>query len=107
MEPRFKSDELPGEQRTKRSPLKVYVVKYRCMHGEKGGHVMHAMHAIHLADVIVRERLLPGSMRTPKLDIIPEVFNKPGCNDEPEVRRKPEVLREPKCLEVPSLQIVP
>ena len=48
---------------------------------------MHAMHTIHLADVIMRERLLPGSMRTPKVDIISEVFKIPGYNNKPKVRR--------------------
>ena len=47
---------------------------------------MHAMHAIHLDDVVIRERLLPGSMRTPKVDNIPEVFNIPGCNNKPKLR---------------------
>ena len=57
----------------------VYVKRYRCMHGKKGGHVMHA---IHLADVVCG-RLLPGSKRTPKIDNIPGGIRLPGCIDKP------------------------
>ena len=46
---------------------------------------MHAMHAIHLADV-VRGRLLPGSKRTPKVDIVPEGIRLPGCIGIPKIR---------------------
>ena len=44
------------------------------------------MHAKHLADV-VRGRLLPGSKRTPKIDVVPEGIRLPGCIDEPKACR--------------------
>ena len=56
---------------------------------------MHAMHAIHLADV-VRGRLLPGSKRTSKINIVPEGIILPGCIDKPKACRKPEGLEIPR-----------
>ena len=60
-----------------------------------------------VADVIIRVRQLPGSMRTPNVDIISGGIKIPGGIDRLKARRWPEVMREPEAIEIPNLQIVP
>ena len=85
MEPKFKSS-ISLLEYNGRNISVVNVVRYERMNGAKVGHAMHAMHTI-IADVIIRVKQLSGSIRTPKVNIMPEGFNKPGCIDKLKARR--------------------